>query len=90
MQLKSGDPLWDQSPRPLRAMLAAFLAAAGGKPLDERLSPQKALAAAILADEVRALYWPLQERFLAKNGKSISDPGVEYAMQEFRLREGVK
>jgi predicted dehydrogenase len=49
-----GDPLWDRAPRPLGAMLAAFLAGARDGMMDPRLSPQMALASAVFADAVRA------------------------------------
>jgi predicted dehydrogenase len=49
--IEDADPLWAQGPRPLAAMVAAFLGWAAGGPKDPRLEPGTALLACRLADE---------------------------------------
>lgn len=51
---ENGDPLWESAPRPVTAMLSAFLNWAGGGCADLRLDPAVALAACRLADQVAA------------------------------------
>jgi predicted dehydrogenase len=48
---EEADPSWSTRPRPLAAMLGAFLAWAGGGPKDPRLEPAAQLQACRLADE---------------------------------------
>jgi predicted dehydrogenase len=77
-----GDPLWAGAPGPLPAMLSQFLAAADGAPLDRRLSPERALAAAALADAVRARYVTHQGRWLEQRLGDPPDAAVLYALRE--------
>jgi predicted dehydrogenase len=79
---RNGDPSWDSAPRPLAAMLAAFLAAAEGRPLDPRLSPARALAAASLADAVRGRYVAHQVEWLDRRLGEPLDPPLHYALRE--------
>lgn len=51
-RVEEADPLWAEGPRPLEAMVAAFLSWAGGGPKDPRLEPDTPLLACRLADEV--------------------------------------
>lgn len=50
-RVEDADPLWAKGPRPLAAMVAAFLDWAAGGPKDPRLEPGTALLACRLADE---------------------------------------
>jgi predicted dehydrogenase len=48
---EEADPAWNTRPRPMAAMLEAFVAWAGGAPKDPRLEPATPLQACRLADE---------------------------------------
>jgi predicted dehydrogenase len=77
-----GDPLWDSAPRPLAAMLAAFLAAVEGQPLDVRLSPAHAIAAGSFADAVRGRYLAHQIEWLHRRLGEPLDAPLRYALRE--------
>ena len=49
--VEEADPSWSTRPRPMAAMLGAFLAWAGGAPKDPRLEPATQLQSCRLADE---------------------------------------
>jgi predicted dehydrogenase len=74
IEKQSGDPLWDSAPRPLGSMLATFLEAVRGGPLDARLSLEKALTSAVFADAVREPYHQQQHKWLEERNA--------YALQE--------
>lgn len=74
------DPLWTTAPRPLGAMLTAFLKASRGAFPDARLSPDAALASAIFADCVRIPYCAQQKDWLAAHPGD--DAGRAYALRE--------
>jgi predicted dehydrogenase len=78
----NGDPLWNSGPRPLAAMLTAFLAAVEGQPLDVRLSPSRAIAAASLADDVRGRYIANQIQWLDQRLGEPLDAPLRYALKE--------
>jgi predicted dehydrogenase len=77
-----GDPLWDSAPRPLAAMLTAFLAAVEGQPLDVRLSPAHAMAAGSFADAVRGRYVARQIQWLRQRLGEPLDAPLRYALKE--------
>jgi predicted dehydrogenase len=77
---QNGDPRWDSDPRPLGAMLAAFLQSVKEERPDERLSPQRALASALFADDLRASYREQREEWLRLH--DADDAGCVYARQE--------
>jgi predicted dehydrogenase len=81
LQGYSGDPLWLSGPRPLGAMLAAFLEGVGSGKLDPRLEVDLALASAHFADGVRASYQDQQQAWLASSGAAKS------AARDYALRE---
>jgi len=85
---RSGDPLWDSAPRPLAAMLTAFLAAVEGQPLDFRLSPAHAMATGILADAVRGRYVAHQIRWLEQRLGEPLDAHLRYALSELVAENG--
>lgn len=78
---ENGDPLWDSAPRPLGAMLAAFLRAMRGGALDPRLSPDLALASARFADALRPSYVAQRQEFLESRADAPVD-AVAYVLQE--------
>lgn len=82
---KNGDPLWDSALHPLGSMLTAFLANVRGGPLDQRLSPAKALVSAAFADVVRAKYLAHQEQWLEQRIGTLPDAPLTYVLQEFGL-----
>jgi predicted dehydrogenase len=77
-----GDPLWDHAPRPLAAMLTAFLAAVEGQPLDVRLSPAHAMAVGRFADAVRGRYLAHQIEWLHQRLGEPLDASLRYALRE--------
>ncbi len=80
----TADALWDARPRPMAAMLGAFLRAADGEPLDSRLSVGAALTTARVIDDVAARYRPLQLRWLTGrlcSGEPL-DSDARYALTE--------
>lgn len=79
---ENGDPLWNSAPRPLTAMLSAFVAAANGAALDGRLSPSRAVAAANLAENIRGRYFAYQAEWLEKRLGEPLDPSLRYALIE--------
>jgi hypothetical protein len=64
-------------------MLSAFIATVEGAPLDPRLSPDRAIASAALADAIRGRYIAHQARWLAKRLGEPLDPALLYALAEF-------
>ena len=83
----NGDPRWDTALRPLGTMLSAFIAAAEGAPLDPRLSPDRAIASAALADAVRGRYIAHQVEWLERRRGQALDPALQYALAEFGSNE---
>jgi predicted dehydrogenase len=79
---QDGDPLWNSAPRPLAAMLSAFIAAVSGATLDARLSPNRAVAAAGLADTIRRRYFAAQAAWLEQRLGAPLDPSLRYALAE--------
>jgi len=79
----NGDPLWDSSPRPLATMLSAFIAAAEGGAFDPRLSPDRAIASAGLAEMIRGQYVAHQVQWLTKRLGEPLDAALHYALTEF-------
>lgn len=88
----NADPLWGVASSPLTALLTAFLVGVNGGGWDTRLSPDLALDAGRLADEV----WP---RYQAAQGAWVADQilrdcevrdetGLRYATRELHYREG--
>ncbi len=78
----TGDPDWNHGPTPLAAMLNAFLACVEGAPLDPRLSLQRAMPAAGLADDLRGPYLAHQAAWLAERVGRPFDDAVRYACKE--------
>jgi hypothetical protein len=83
----NGDPRWNTALRPLGTMLSAFIAAVEGAPLDPRLSPDRAIASAALADAIRSRYIAHQVEWLAKRIGEPLDPSLHYALAEFGANE---
>ena len=81
----NGDPLWHSAPRPVMAMLSAFLAAARGASFDSRLSPTKALASATFADSIRDTYCRQQLEWLERRIGTVPDKAMNYALLETGL-----
>jgi hypothetical protein len=79
----NGDPRWDTALRPLGTMLSAFIATVEGAPRDPRLSPDRAIASAALADAIRGRYIAHQAEWLAKRLGEPLDPALLYALAEF-------
>ena len=79
---RDADPEWNSAARPLGTMLAAFLAGAQSGALDARLSPVKALASALFADEVRGVYRQRQKEWLGSHEAAAGDAADDYARQE--------
>jgi predicted dehydrogenase len=79
------DPLWATGPRPLGAMLCAFLAGAAGAALDERLSIAGALRSAELADAVRVAYAQHQANWLLDCSAVSPEEFGAYALRELGL-----
>jgi predicted dehydrogenase len=79
---RGADPQWNSAGRPLRTMLAAFLAGVRDKTMDERLSPQKALASALFADEMRGRYRLQLQAWLESRDEAAPDAALDYARQE--------
>jgi predicted dehydrogenase len=84
----NGDLLWDSGPRPLATMLTVFLAAVEGHPLDARLSPARAVAAASLADDVRGRYVANQIEWLARRLGDPLEAPLRYALKELAGDDG--
>jgi len=82
-----GDPQWTTALRPLGTMLAAFIAAAEGAPLDPRLSPDWAIASAAFAEAVRGRYTAHQAEWLATRLGEPLDTELLYALAEFGSNE---
>lgn len=81
----SGDPDWAAKPRPLAAMLTAFLdAATGGGKLDPRLSANHALVAARFSDAIAPEYIAQQATFFG--GAAAGDEATIYAGREMAAR----
>lgn len=83
----NGDPQWDTALRPLGTMLSAFIAAAEGAPLDPRLSPDRAIASAALADAIRGRYIVHQVEWLEKRLGEPLNSALLYALAEFGANE---
>jgi predicted dehydrogenase len=79
---ENGDPLWHSAPRPLATMLSVFIAAASGAALDSRLSPDRAIAAAGLAETIRGRYFAYQAEWLERRLGQPLDPSLHYALME--------
>lgn len=84
---QNGDPSWDSAPRPLAAMLTAFLAAAEGAVPDARLSPKLAIATASLATAVRRAYFEHQAGWLEQHLGQPLDAPLIYALGELSTDE---
>lgn len=84
LQSYSGDPLWLSGPRPLGAMLAAFLEGVGSGKLDPRLDVDLALTSARFADSVRASYYDQQRTLLASS--CVTSAARDYALRETSAR----
>jgi predicted dehydrogenase len=80
---QNGDPLWDTGAlRPLGAMLTTFLQAVRDGRLDARLSPGKALASALFADDVRDRYLVRRKAWIHSRGNAPADEALAYALRE--------
>ncbi|OKO82014.1 Gfo/Idh/MocA family oxidoreductase [Bradyrhizobium sp. NAS96.2] len=79
----NGDPHWMTALRPLGTMLAAFIAAVEGAPLDRRLSPDWAIASAAFAEAVRGRYIAHQAEWLVARLGEPLDSELLYALAEF-------
>jgi predicted dehydrogenase len=89
--VQDADPAWAARPRPLVAMIDAFLRAASGGPEDPRLDAMLAVRAAGLIDRVEPLYNSRRRQWLdgALAARGPGDPDVAYALTEIQKSGGM-
>lgn len=89
--MRCGDPAWDIGPRPVAAMLRAFLRGAAGGAFDQRLNISIGLQANVIIDQLLPVYRAAQADWLRKKYATLEERGIDddlrYALSEIISEE---